>query len=70
DEKGDRLRGEGEGEAIAILAVALEQDPDLFAFRRSLEAYASFLNSNTTLVLPADSPLFQFLQDPNGSAGN
>jgi membrane protease subunit HflC len=70
DEEADQLRGEGEGEAIAILAVALEQDPDLFAFRRSLEAYATFLNSNTTLVLPTDSPLFQFLQDPYGSAGN
>ena len=67
DESSDRLRGEGEGEAIRILAEALEADADLFAFRRSLEAYAVFLNSNTTLVLPANSPLFQFLQDPNGS---
>lgn len=67
DEASDRLRGEGEGEAIRILAEALEADPDLFAFRRSLEAYTVFLNSNTTLVLPADSQLFQFLQNPNGS---
>ena len=66
DEASDRLRGEGEGEAIRVLAEALEADPDLFAFRRSLEAYTTFLNSNTTLVLPADNLLFQFLQDPNG----
>ena len=68
DEASDRLRGEGEGEAISILAEALGADADFFAFRRSLEAYAVFLNGRTTLVLPADSPLFQFLQDPNGLA--
>lgn len=67
DETANRLRGEGEAEAISILAEALEQDPDLFAFRRSLEAYRAFLGSNTTLVLPADSDLFQFLQTPAGN---
>ncbi len=68
DERSNRLRGEGEAEAISILADALEQDPDFFAFRRSLEAYREFLGENTTLVLPADSDLFQFLQSPQGSS--
>ena len=67
DETANLLRGEGEAEAIRILAEALEQDPEFFAFRRSLEAYRQFLGDNTTLVLPADSDLFQFLQTPAGN---
>jgi membrane protease subunit HflC len=67
DRDASRLRGDGEAEAISILADALEQDRDFFTFRRSLEAYATFLRSNTTVVLPADSPLFQFLQSPGGN---
>jgi len=66
DETSSRLRGGGEAEAIRILAEALEQDPGLFTFRRSLEAYALILGEQSTLVLGADTPLFQFLQDPSG----
>jgi len=66
DRDGNRLRGDGEAQAISILADALNEDRELFTFRRSLEAYAAFLGSNTTVVLPADSSLFQFLQSPDG----
>ncbi len=58
------LRGEGEAEAIQIYAEALNQDPEFFTFQRSLEAYRKFLAQNTTIVLPADSDLFQFLESP------
>ena len=67
DEIANQLRGEGEGEAINILAQALEQDPEFFAFRRSLEAYRTVLGGNTTLVLPADSDLFRYLQSSSGT---
>ena len=67
DEKANRLRGEGEGQAISILADALEQDPEFFAFRRSLQAYSKILNDSTTLVLPADADLFKFLLSSQGS---
>ena len=63
------LRGEGEAEAIRIFAGALEQGPEFYAFQRSLQAYKSFLPQNTTVVLPADSDLFQFLQSPSGNGG-
>ena len=61
------IRGSGEAEAIKILADALERDPDFYAFQRSLEAYRTFLVQNTTVVLSADSELFQFLQSPSPS---
>ena len=57
-------RGEGEAEAIRIFAEALEQDPEFYAFQRSLEAYKKFLASNATVVLSSDAELFQFLDDP------
>ena len=63
----DIIRGEAEAEAIAIFAEALEQDPEFYAFLRSLDAYAMFLGDNTTLVLPANSDLFKFLQSPLNS---
>ena len=62
----NRLRGDGEAEAIAILSVALNQDPDFFTFRRSLDAYRQFLSTQSTMILSSDSDLFRFLQ----SSGN
>ena len=60
-------RGEGEARAIEIFAEALEQDPEFFAFQRSLEAYKKFLSTNTTVILSSEAPLFQFLQDSRGN---
>ena len=60
----DIIRGEAEAESIALYAAALEQDPEFYAFLRSLDAYALFLGDNTTVVLPANSDLFKFLQSP------
>ena len=64
DKESSQTRGEGEAEAIRILAEALNEDPDLFAFRRSLEAYQTFLGQQDTIVLSADAPLFRFLTSP------
>ena len=62
------IRGEGEAEAVRIFAESLGQDPEFYAFQRSLQAYKTFLpESGTTVVLPADSSLFQFLQTPSGN---
>ena len=66
DRDSSRLRGEGEAEAIAILADALNQDPEFYSFRRSLDAYRQFLGTQSTMVLTSDSDLFQFLQSAGG----
>lgn len=57
-----QLRGEAEEEAIRILAEALEQNPEFYAFRRSLEAYGNIIDDQTLVVLESDSPLFRYLQ--------
>ncbi|MCL0029056.1 protease modulator HflC [Dehalococcoidia bacterium] len=59
-------RGEGEAQAVQIFADAIGQDSGFYAFQRSLEAYRVILENHTTVVLPADSELFQFLQAPGG----
>ena len=64
DRESNQIRGEGEAQAIRILAEALNEDPDFFAFRRSLAAYQAMLNQNDTIVLGADSPLFRYLEGP------
>lgn len=56
-----RLYGEAEEQAINILADALERDPEFYEFRRTLEAYEKFLDSETTIILDPNSDLLKFL---------
>ena len=58
------VRGAGEAESISIFAEAVGQSPDFYKFQRSLEAYSTSLKENSTLVIPAESDLFEFLQSP------
>jgi membrane protease subunit HflC len=62
--RSEEMRGEGDGEAIRIYAQALSQDPEFYAFLKSLQIYKDSLGSDTHLVLSADSPLFQYLETP------
>ena len=56
-----KLYGEAEEQAINILADALERDPEFYEFRRTLEAYEKFLDSETTIILDPNSDLLKFL---------
>jgi membrane protease subunit HflC len=58
----ETLRGQGDAEATRIYAQALGQDPDFYAFLRSLEAYRTGLKDNTRLILTPDSPFFQYFK--------
>lgn len=61
------MRGEGDGRAAGIYAEAFSQSPEFYAFVRSLEAYEKSLREGGTIVLSADSALFRYLTNPNGS---
>ena len=65
----DITRGEGEARAVEIFAEAVSADPAFYSFQRSLQAYKKILASNATVVLPADSDLFEFLQSYDGLNG-
>ena len=60
----NKIRGEGEAEAISILAEALNRDPELFSFLRSLEAYQKIILGQDTIILSSDAPLFDYLAGP------
>lgn len=60
------LRGEGEGQKTVILNKAYGQDPEFFAFYRSMEAYGVALGEGTTMVLSPDSEFFRYFRElPN-----
>lgn len=67
-ERSQRLRGEGDAKATAIYAASFQQDPEFYGFLRTLEAYNSFLKERTTVVLSANSELFQFLKSPRSES--
>jgi len=57
-----RLRGEGDARATEIYAAAYEQDPEFYAFMRSLEAYRnSFGGQRDLLLIDSQSDFFRYL---------
>lgn len=65
--KSQILRGEGDALAIKIYADSFGQDPEFFAFYRSMEAYRKALGQDgTTMVLSPDSDFFSFFGDITG----
>ena len=65
-ETSQKLSGEGDAQATSIYARSFGQDPEFYAFTRRLQAYEKILSSGTTLVLPPDSALLRYLQNPGG----
>ena len=66
----DITRGEGDAQAVQIFADAISSNPEFYSFQRSLDAYRKILESNSTVVIPPNSDLFEFLQSPSGLSGD
>jgi len=65
----DVIRGEADAERNRILAEAYGQDPEFFAFTRSLTAYeVSLQGSNSSIVMQPDSEFFDYLRSDAGRA--
>lgn len=63
----EKLRGEGDGQAADIYARAYQQDPEFYAFYRSLDAYRqAFESGGDMMVLDSDSEFFQYFQSQEG----
>mgnify|MGYP001107541147 CR=1 FL=1 len=60
----EKIRGEGDAESIRIYAEAYNQDPEFYAFTRSLTAYQQALDKKSQVVLSTDSALFRYLASP------
>src|SRR5471032_2409340 len=63
----EQVRGAGDGERNRLFAEAYGQDPDFFAFYRSMTAYENGLKSNDTrFLLRPDSYFFKFFSNSSG----
>ena len=62
------ILGQAEADALKTLAEAYRADPDFYEFIRALDSYDSIIDQNTTLILPADSELFKYLDGGTISA--
>jgi membrane protease subunit HflC len=62
-----KIKGEGDAKASAIYAAAYGQNPEFFAFYRSLEAYkATFRGRNDLMVLEPSGEFFQYFNRSGG----
>ncbi len=62
-----RTKGEGDAKAAATYAQAFNQNPEFFAFYRSLEAYRnSFQSKNDILVLEPNADFFKYMNSVGG----
>jgi membrane protease subunit HflC len=63
----ERTKGEGDAQAMRIYAEAFGKNPQLYKFRRTLQAYEKILGGKTTIFLPADADVFRLLGDEGTS---
>ena len=60
--KAEVLRGDGDAAATAVYANALEQGPEFYSFKRSMEAYQRSFGSNTKILLTPEDPFLKFMR--------
>lgn len=64
------IRGEADAQRNAIYADAFGQDPEFFAFTRSMQSYERALQSgNSSIVLQPDGEFFSYLNDAKPQTG-
>ncbi len=56
------IRGKADAEAAKVFADAYNQDPEFYAFSKSLETYRKTLGDNTRLIISSDSEFYKYLQ--------
>ena len=60
-----RIKGEGDASAADTYAKAYSNDPEFYAFYRSLQAYRNSFNSKSdVMVLEPNSEFFKYLKNP------
>jgi modulator of FtsH protease HflC len=62
-----RTRGEGDARSASIYAAAFNQNPEFFAFYRSMDAYRSvFRGRNDLMLLESNSDFLRYFRDSLG----
>lgn len=60
------IMGKADAEATKIYGDAYSQDPNFYAFQKTLESYPEIVGKNTNLVLSSDSDLYGYLKSIEG----
>jgi membrane protease subunit HflC len=65
---GQIIRGAGDAQAAEIYAAAYTQDPEFYAFYRSIDAYRKSIGkAGDVLVLDPNNEFFRYLNDSSGN---
>jgi len=68
NKQGQIIRGEGDAKAAEIYADAYSQDPEFYAFYRSIDAYRNSMGkSGDVLILDPNNEFFKYLNQSDGS---
>lgn len=63
----EKIRGEGDARAAQTYARAYQEDPEFYAFHRSLQAYeTAFSGNHDVMVLDPGSEFFNYFKSANG----
>ncbi|WP_148715443.1 protease modulator HflC [Chitinolyticbacter meiyuanensis] len=66
--KAQQLMGEGDAQAAAIYGAAYGQNPEFYAFYKSLDAYkASFRKKSDVLVVDPSAEFFKYMKNPRAA---
>lgn len=61
------IKGKADAEATKIYGQAYSQDPDFYAFLKTLESYPTIVGKNSSLVLSSDSDLYRYIKSVEGN---
>ena len=68
NKQGQIIRGEGDARAAEIYANAYTQDPEFYAFYRSIDAYRNSIGkSGDVLILDPNNEFFRYLNQSDGA---
>jgi len=57
-----QIKGKADAEATKLYGQAYSQDPEFYAFLKTLESYSTIIGSNTSVVLSSDSDIYKYLK--------
>jgi modulator of FtsH protease HflC len=66
--RAQEIRGKADAEATSVYGEAFGQDPEFFAFSRTLEAYRDGKHGDSVLILTTDSDYYRYLKDARPDA--
>ena len=59
-QQAEQIKGQGDMEAIKIYAKSIRQDPEFYAFIKSMEVYQKGFDKKTQLIITPSHPLMRF----------